>query len=76
MGELFHVLKFMSGIAAIRSEESAVSVVHSIAAIVNEPGCTSYKFALNLSVAHELINECRRPVHKISSYPWRESSVD
>ncbi|XP_074621745.1 uncharacterized protein LOC141880193 [Acropora palmata] len=59
MGELFHVLKFMSGIAAMRSEESAVSVVHSIAAIVNEPGCTSYKFALNLSVAHELINECK-----------------
>ena len=59
MGELFHVFKFMSGIIALRSEETAVSVAKSIASIVNETGGTSDKFVSNLRFAHELINECK-----------------
>ena len=59
MGELFHVFKFMSGIVALRSAETAVSLVQSIASIVNETGGTSDKFFSNLRFAHELINECK-----------------
>jgi len=59
MHELFHVLKFMIGIVALRSEEAAVSIVQSVASIANETGGTSDKFVSNLSLAHELINECK-----------------
>ncbi|XP_067042145.1 NLR family CARD domain-containing protein 3-like [Acropora muricata] len=59
MGHLFHVFKFMSGIAALRSEETAVSIVQSIASILNETGGTSGKFLSNLTVAHELVKECK-----------------
>ena len=59
MGELFHVFKFMSGIIALRSEETAVVIVQGIASIVNETGGTSDKFVSNLRFAHELINECK-----------------
>ena len=59
MGELFHVSKFMSGIVALRSAETAVSLVQSIASIVNETGGKSDKFLSNLRFAHELINECK-----------------
>ena len=57
MGELFHVFKFMIGIVGLRSEETAVSIVQSIASIVNETGGTSDKFSSNLIVAHTLIDE-------------------
>ena len=59
MDELFHVVKFMIGIVAMRSEETAVSIVQSIASIVNDTGGTSDKFRSNLRFAHELINECK-----------------
>ena len=62
MGELFHVFKFMSGMVALRSAETAVSIVQSIASMVNETGrthLTSDKFLSNLRFAHELINECK-----------------
>ena len=59
MDELFHVVKFMIGIGAMRSEETAVSIVKSIASIVNDTGGTSDKFRSNLRFAHELINECK-----------------
>ena len=59
MGELFDVFKFMIGIVALRSEETAVSVVQSIASIVNKRGHSFFRFVPNLSVAHKLINECK-----------------
>ena len=59
MGELFHVFKFTIGIVALRSEKTAVSIVKMIASIVNETCGRSDKFASNLIVAYELINECK-----------------
>ena len=59
MGELFHVSKFMSGIVALQSAETTVSLVQSFASIVNETGGTSDKCLSNLRFAHELINECK-----------------
>ena len=59
MGELFDVFKFMIGIVALQSEKTAVSVVRSIASIVSERGHSFFRFVSNLSVAHELINECK-----------------
>ena len=55
MDNQFHVLKFMSGIVALRSEETAALIVQSIASIVNETD----KFVSYLKVAHYLINECK-----------------
>ena len=57
-GRLFHVFNFMSGIIAQQSEETAVSVVKSIASILNETGLTD-EHASYLSVAHCFINECK-----------------
>ena len=51
MGELFHVFKFMSGIVVLRSEETAVSFVQSIASIVNETGHTFRKFLSYLLIS-------------------------
>ena len=59
MDELFHVLKFMSGIVAQRSEETAASIVESVASVVSEAGLTSRKVVSYLSVANTLINECK-----------------
>ena len=52
MSELFQVFKFMSGIIAQRSEETAVSIVQNIASIENETGGTSDKYL-------EFLNECK-----------------
>ena len=57
--ELFQVFKFMSGIIAQQSEQTALSVVQSIASILNERGLTSVKDGSYLEVAHYFINECR-----------------
>ena len=57
--ELFHVLKFMSGILAQRSEETAVSIVESIASDVSEIGVTSPRVDFYLGVANILIEECK-----------------
>ena len=59
MGELFHVFKFMSGIVAQHSEKTAVSIVHSISAIVNERGRSSHKYVSYLWLAHHFIDECK-----------------
>ena len=59
MGELFHVFKFMSGIVAQQSEKTAVSVVHSISAVVNERGRRSHKYVSYLWLAHHFIDECK-----------------
>ena len=55
MDELLHVFKFMIGIVAMGSEETVVSIVQSIASVLNETGRTSRK----LGVALEFINECK-----------------
>ena len=54
--ELFHVFKFMSGIVARRSEETAVSIVESIASIASEAGRTSLSY---LHLANLIIKECK-----------------
>ena len=59
LDELFHVLKFMIGIVALRSEETVVSILQSIASVVNKTGHSYRAFFSNLKVAHELINECK-----------------
>ena len=59
MVELLHVSKFMSGIVALRSAETAVSLVQSIASIVNETDGTYNKFLSNLRFAHEFIKESK-----------------
>ncbi|XP_015754489.1 PREDICTED: uncharacterized protein LOC107334100 [Acropora digitifera] len=59
MGELFQVFKFMTGIIAQQSAETAVSIVQSIASIENETGGTSDKYGLQLWLAHQFINECK-----------------
>ncbi|XP_044176468.1 uncharacterized protein LOC114974647 [Acropora millepora] len=59
VNELSHVLKFMSGIVAQQSEETAVSIVESIASIVNETGLTSPMVDFYLRVANILIGECK-----------------
>ena len=65
MGELFQVFKFMSTIIAKESVETVVSVVKSIASILNETGLTSDKRVSYLKVAHCFICQCttcfRRP---------------
>ena len=58
MGELFQVFKFMSGIVAQQSEDTALSIVQSVASILNETGLTSDKHDSYLAVAHYFINEC------------------
>ena len=59
MAELFHVFKFMSGIVAQQSEDTALSIVQSVASILSETGLTSDKHDSYLAVAHYFINECR-----------------
>ena len=59
VNELRHVLKFMSGILAQRSEEAAVSIVESNASIVSETGVTSPKADFYLRVANIVIRECK-----------------
>ncbi|XP_067041367.1 protein NLRC3-like isoform X2 [Acropora muricata] len=54
--ELFHVFKFMSGIVAQRSEETAVSIVETIASIASETGRTSLSY---LHLADLIIKECK-----------------
>ena len=57
VNELFHVLKFMIGIVAQQSEETAVSIVESIASIVNETGGISHQLVSCLDVAKNIIME-------------------
>ncbi|XP_067042156.1 NLR family CARD domain-containing protein 3-like [Acropora muricata] len=58
-GAFFYVFKFMCGIVAQRSEDTAVSIVQRIASIVNETCSTSDKFLSYLSLAHKFIDECK-----------------
>ena len=59
MAELFHVFRFMSGIIVQHSEETVVSIVQSIASILNETGHTSDKYDFYLEIALNFINECK-----------------
>ena len=60
MGELFQVFKFMSRIIAQQSEQTALSIVQSIASILNERGLTSDEHrSYYLEVAHYFIKECK-----------------
>ena len=65
MGELFQVFKLMSTIIAKEFVETVVSVVKSIASILNETGLKSDKRVSYLKVAHCFIcqstNGFRRP---------------
>ena len=58
-GELFHVFNFMSGIVALRSKQTALSIVQSIASILNERGPSIDEHDSYLEVAHYVINECK-----------------
>ncbi|XP_067040334.1 protein NLRC3-like [Acropora muricata] len=58
MGELFQVFKFMSRIIAQQSEQTAVSIVQSIASSLTERGFT-YEEDPYLVVAHYFMNECK-----------------
>ena len=49
----------MSGIIALRSEETVVSIVESVTSMLSETGGASRKFVSKLTVALELINECK-----------------
>ena len=57
MGELFQVFKFMSGIIAQRSEETAVPIVQGIASLVNETARLNDTHIPYLEAAHYFINE-------------------
>ena len=59
MDELFHVLRFMIGVVSLRSKETAVSVVQSLASVVNERCHTCDNFVFCFSVANALLNECK-----------------
>ena len=59
MVELLQVFKFMSGIIAQRSEETAVSIVQSIVSIKEEIGGTSDKYNFHLCLARMFIDECK-----------------
>ncbi|XP_067042154.1 protein NLRC3-like isoform X2 [Acropora muricata] len=59
MDDLFYVFNFMSGIIVQRSEETAVSVVQSIASIVNETGGTGREFLSKLNFANILIYQSK-----------------
>ena len=58
-GELFQVFKFMSGIIAKQAKETAVSIVQSIASVVNEIGSVFHRYASYFEVAHYFVNECK-----------------
>ena len=49
----------MSGIIASQSEETAVSIVQSIASLINSEGRKSYKYKSHLTLAFNFINECK-----------------
>ena len=57
--QLSQVFTFMSGIIASQSEETAVSIVQSIASLINSEGRKSYKYKSHLTLAFNFINECR-----------------
>ncbi|XP_015780919.1 PREDICTED: protein NLRC3-like [Acropora digitifera] len=57
--ELFSVFKFMIGITAQKSEETALSIVQSIVSIVNKASGSPRKLLSKLNVAITLINECK-----------------
>ncbi|XP_067039167.1 NLR family CARD domain-containing protein 3-like [Acropora muricata] len=59
MGELLPVLRFMIGVVASRSEETTVSVLQSMASVVNERCHTCDNFVFRFTVANALLNECK-----------------
>ena len=75
-GELFHVFNFMSGIVARHSEQTALSIVQSIASILNERGPSTDEHDSYLEVAHYVINEsktCSADLHTKLACTFGES---
>ncbi|XP_044172343.1 NLR family CARD domain-containing protein 3-like [Acropora millepora] len=57
--KLSQVFTYMSGIVAMYSKETAVSIVKSIASVVNASGHISRVYLTHLSLALRFINECK-----------------
>ena len=53
------VFTFMTEIVAMHSAETAESIIHSIATMINVSGCTSDEYPLHIIFALEFINECK-----------------
>ena len=58
LDQLFQVFLFMSGIVGFQYEETALSVVHHIALIVNEAGHSFSEYDSYLRLAFYFIDEC------------------
>ena len=56
--ELYEVFTFMSGIVATRSAETAMSIVHTTASLINVSGCDDDEYPLLVFFALEFIYEC------------------
>ena len=57
--KLSQVFTFMSGIVAMRSEATAVSIVKSIVPVVNASGHIPHVYQMHLTLALRFINECK-----------------
>ena len=57
--KLSQVFTFMSGIVAMRSEATAVSVVESIVSVINATGHTSCVYDMHMRLALRFIDECK-----------------
>ena len=58
-GDLFRVFNFMSGVVARQSEQTALSIVQSIASILNETDPSADEHDSYLEVAHYFVKECK-----------------
>ena len=63
--QLTQVFTFMSGIITSQSEETAVSIVQSIALLTNSKGRKSFKYKSHLTLAFHFINECKTCAKKL-----------
>ena len=57
--KLRHVFKFMSGIVAMRSEATAVSIVESVVSVINASGDVPLVCYRHISLAFRFIDECK-----------------
>ena len=57
--ELRQVFTFMGGIVAMHSDATALSIVNSIASVVNFSGRTTGNYKMHLSLALRFIDECK-----------------
>ncbi|XP_015767777.1 PREDICTED: protein NLRC3-like [Acropora digitifera] len=76
MEELSEVFTFMTEIVATRDAETAESIVHSIASMINVSDCTSDEYHLLLFFALYFIDECKtcaENLYKKLAYAFGES---